>query len=219
MASAAPVATGYFMVSWVFGVAAVKLGYALWLPVAMCAFVYAGASQFSALALLAAQASASTIILTTLLINARHLLMSIYMAQALAPVGLTTSQRWLYGVGLTDESFAIHSHQLAHDEVRCGRELLAFNATCHLAWIAGALTGGWSVSVLASASRLKLDYALTAMMVYVMTSLCVSRGRLAAAVLAAGVALLLRGRVDSTINVFVASIAGCAIGICLNKRA
>jgi len=217
--SALPVATGYFAVSWVFGVAALKLGFPLWLPVAMCVFVYAGASQFSALALLAAQAPVPTIIVTTLLINARHLLMSVYMAQALVPLGLTTRQRWLYGAGLTDESFAIHSNQLARDEIRRASELIAFNLTCHLAWIAGALTGGWCVGAFAQAARFKLDFALTAMMVYVLVSLCDSRNKLIVAALAAGLMVLLKTHVDSTVDVFVAAFAGCGVGIWLKKRA
>ncbi len=65
----APVVAANFMVAWVFGVAALKAGFPLWLPVAMCMFFYTWASQFSALALLAAQASAPTILLTTLLIT------------------------------------------------------------------------------------------------------------------------------------------------------
>jgi len=214
---AAPVAAGYFTVSWVFGVAALKVGFPLWLPVAMCMFVYAGASQFSALTLLAAQASVPTIVVTTLLINARHMLMSVYMARALVPLGLTSRQRWLYGVGLTDESFAIHSTRLARGEIRSGSDLIAFNVTCHLAWIVGALTGGWCAGAFAHVTHLRLDYALTAMMVYVLVSLCDSRRKLVSAVVAAGLMLLLKTHAGSAFDVFIAAFAGCGIGICLKK--
>ena len=51
-AEASPVVAGYFTVSFVFGLMAVNAGLPMWLPVAMCLFVYAGASQFAALALI-----------------------------------------------------------------------------------------------------------------------------------------------------------------------
>jgi predicted branched-subunit amino acid permease len=73
-AEASPVVAGYFTVSFVFGLMAVNAGLPVWLPVAMCLFVYAGASQFAALALISSGASLTTIILTTFLINARHML-------------------------------------------------------------------------------------------------------------------------------------------------
>src|SRR3546814_8450459 len=56
-AEARPVVAGYFTVSFVFCLMAVNAGLPLWLPVAMCLFVYAGASQFAALALISSGAS------------------------------------------------------------------------------------------------------------------------------------------------------------------
>ena len=64
-AEASPVVAGYFTVSFVFGLMAVNAGLPMWLPVAMCLFVYAGASQFAALALISSGASLTTIVLTT----------------------------------------------------------------------------------------------------------------------------------------------------------
>jgi 4-azaleucine resistance transporter AzlC len=216
---AAPVAAAYFVVAWVFGIAALKAGFPLWLPVAMCMFVYAGASQFSALALLAAQASAPTIVLATLLINARHALMSIYMARALIPLGLTVRQRWAYGLGLTDESFAVHSARLTRDEIRSGDELIVFNVTCHVAWIAGALVGGLCAGAFSHIARLRLDFALSAMMVYVLVSLCDTRRKLVSVAVAAGVMLLLKSRGGSAADLFIAAFAGCGVGTCLKTRA
>ena len=59
-AEASPVVAGYFTVSFVFGLMAVNAGLPVWLPVAMCLFVYAGASQFAALALISTSATART---------------------------------------------------------------------------------------------------------------------------------------------------------------
>lgn len=42
----APVVAANFMVAWVFGVAALKAGFPLWLPVAMCMFFTHGRPSF-----------------------------------------------------------------------------------------------------------------------------------------------------------------------------
>jgi len=217
-ADATPIAISYFAVSWVFGVAAVTAGYPVWLPVAMCVFVYAGASQFAVLALMAAHASLPLVVLTTLLINARHILMSVFMARALSLLSATRAQRWLYGAGLTDESFAVHSSWLARGQPRNMKDLIAFNLNCHAAWIAGAFIGALCATRVAGLASFKLDYALTAMMLYVLTSLCDSWKKLASAVVAATVMTLLNVHVGASVDVFIAAFAGCGIGTWLKKR-
>ncbi|WP_145139705.1 AzlC family ABC transporter permease [Pseudomonas duriflava] len=215
---ASPVVAGYFTVSFVFGLMAVSAGYPLWLPVAMCLFVYAGASQFAALALMTAGASLPTIVLTTFLINARHMLMSVYMSRALRPLGLTRLERWLYAAELTDESFAFHSSKLQNGGPVDIRDLIGFNLFCHSAWVLGALLGALSSAYTAHLIQYKLDYALTAMMLYVLVSLCDSKIKLlsaAAAVLCMGLLNLL---VESAFNVFIATFTGCGVGLWLKKR-
>ena len=140
-AEASPVVAGYFTVSFVFGLMAVNAGLPVWLPVAMCLFVYAGASQFAALALISSGASLTTIILTTFLINARHMLMSVYMAKALQAMGLSRMERWCYAGGLTDESFAFHSVKLGKGSPVNVRYLIGFNLYCHTSWVLGGLLG------------------------------------------------------------------------------
>jgi hypothetical protein len=104
-------------------------------------FVYAGASQFAALALISSGASLTTIVLTTFLINARHMLMSVYMAKALRALGLSRMERWAYAGGLTDESFAFHSVKLGTGAPVNIRYLIGFNLFCHTSWVLGGLLG------------------------------------------------------------------------------
>ncbi|WP_260962808.1 AzlC family ABC transporter permease [Pseudomonas citri] len=217
-AEASPVVAGYFTVAFVFGLMAVNANLPLWLPVAMCLFVYAGASQFAALALISSGASLTTIVLTTFLINARHMLMSVYMAKALYALGLSRFERWCYAAGLTDESFAFHSAKLGSGAPMSVRYLLGFNLFCHTSWVLGGLLGAVCAKYAAHLIKYPLDYALTAMMLYVLVSLCNTRKKLIAALAAvvcmSGLSLL----GSSPFNVFIATFVGCGVGVCLTKR-
>ncbi|RJS21821.1 branched-chain amino acid ABC transporter permease [Corallococcus sp. H22C18031201] len=70
----------------------------------MSALVFAGGSQFSAVGLLAAGASGVEIILTTLLLNTRHLLYGLSLSQR---VPLRPAQRLLAAHFLTDEAYGV----------------------------------------------------------------------------------------------------------------
>jgi 4-azaleucine resistance transporter AzlC len=184
----------------------------------MCLFVYAGASQFAALALISSGASLTTIVLTTFLINARHMLMSVYMAKALRALGLSRFERWCYASGLTDESFAFHSVKLGSGAPVSVRYLIGFNLFCHTSWVLGGLLGAVCAQYAAHLIKYQLDYALTAMMLYVLVSLCNTRNKLIAALAAVACmgALSLVG--SSPFNVFIATFFGCGVGVCLTKR-
>ena len=214
---ALPVITGYFVVSFVFGVMCINAGLPLWLPVAMCVFVYAGAAQFAALALITSGAPLLSIAVSTLLINSRHMLMAMYMAKQSEGLGISKTQKLLYAFGLTDESFALHSQRLQSRTYTPPGYLLQFNTWCHASWIAGALLGAVASDALHRSSQFQLDYALTAMMIYVLVSLCNSRPKLVVALVVIATTCLLNAFFPSPLNVFVATAVGCGVGLCLKK--
>jgi len=209
---ATPIVAGYFTVSYVFGLMAITQGLPLWLPVAMCLFVYAGASQFSFLTLTATGAPLLTIVATTFLINLRHSLMSVCMSTWMDKHEIKKNIRWLYAIGLTDESFAIHSAAFEKDAL-CSRYLVSFNAFCHLSWVFGALVGGLTAVYANQLTSIRLDYALTAMMLYVLVSLINSKRKLGVALVSIVVMCLLNLTTPSYFNVFFATASGCMVGI------
>lgn len=205
-----PIVAGYFAVSFVFGLTAVNQGLHAWVPVLMSLVVYAGAAQFTFLALVIAQASMFTIVLTTFLINLRHMLMSVYMSDALSSIEMSKKQRLWYGFGLTDESFATHS--LMVNDCHFGPHfLISFNTFCHTAWILGTLFGALAATVASEAISIKLDYALTAMMLYVLVSLINTPKKLIVAIVSIISMCLLNLFYQSYINVFIATAIGCFI--------
>ena len=100
---------GYVPVGFAYGVLARKAGISGINTVLMSLLVYAGSAQLIAVGLFAASTSALSIIITTFVVNLRHLL----MASAIAPY----LKRWrkyelaAFAYELTDETFAVHSAQ------------------------------------------------------------------------------------------------------------
>jgi 4-azaleucine resistance transporter AzlC len=71
-----PICLGYIPIGLAFGVLAQKAGLSPLHIGLMSALVFAGSAQFIAVSMLAAGASATAIILTTFVVNLRHVLMS-----------------------------------------------------------------------------------------------------------------------------------------------
>ena len=101
-----PICLGYFPIGLALGVLAQKAGLPWWAVAMMSVLVFAGSAQFICVAMLAAKATVPAIILTTFVVNLRHVLMSSALAVHLQGV----SRRFLalYSYGVTDESFAVN---------------------------------------------------------------------------------------------------------------
>ena len=89
----------------IYAVSALAAGLDALQTLAMSLFVFAGASQFTAAGLFAAGIAPWTIIITTAIINARHLL----LGASLAPLvrNLPVALKALMAFQLTDESYAV----------------------------------------------------------------------------------------------------------------
>ncbi len=101
------IALGYMPVALTFGFIAETTGLTLIETIGMSAFVFAGASQYMSLSLLAIGTGTLEIIFTTFIINIRHLLMSTAInekAEKDHPV-----IKAVYAFGMTDEVFAVTS--------------------------------------------------------------------------------------------------------------
>ncbi len=100
-----PLIVGAIPFGIIFGALAVASGLSFGATVAMSAIVFAGSSQFIAVGLVAAGTAWPVIVLTTFVVNLRHLLYS----ATLAPYASRLPQRWqvLMAFWLTDETFAV----------------------------------------------------------------------------------------------------------------
>lgn len=181
-----------FVYGTVFGGLAVQAGLRAIEVWGMSLFVFAGASQFVAVPMLAAGASPVAIVVTTYVINMRHYL----MAATLAPAFRDFPRGWLALVAhvLNDESFAIAvSRKNPPDPwVYIGSAA----AVCG-AFLAGVPVGTQLGGLVAEPARWGLDFAFPAVFLALVAGQLRRRAdwliALASATLAVAVALVVPG--------------------------
>ncbi|WP_445619208.1 AzlC family ABC transporter permease [Kushneria sp. Sum13] len=171
---ALPLLSGYLPVALSFGLVASQAGFSAFEATALSLLIYAGASQFLFVGMIAGGAPLWLTVLMTLLINARHLIYSI----TLAP-WMSQSRRWPWLMhGLTDQVFALAHYRLPllseHDRMSW------FSSTAIVAWagwaggtLMGSLAGEQLIQqwpLLASA----MTFALPALFLVLLAPRCTS---------------------------------------------
>ena len=95
----------------IFGALSITTGLSAWATLSMSLFVFAGASQFIAVSLLASATALPVILLTVFVVNLRHML---YAASLMPQVeNLPQKFRFPMAFWLTDETFAVVSNHVA----------------------------------------------------------------------------------------------------------
>lgn len=157
-----PIAIGYIPIGIAFGVLASSTGIETGIGVALSSILYAGASQFVGVGMMAAGASTLEIVATTLILNFRHFIMSSSLSQRLPA---TIGKRFLavLAFGITDESFAVASVQ--QQRVFEPWTLLGLNTIAYLAWNTGTLIGLLLGDAIPSALAASMGIALYAMFI------------------------------------------------------
>ena len=209
-----PICLGYFPIGLAFGVLAQKAGLH---PVEiglMSLLVFAGSSQFVAVSMLSGGASVLSIVLTTFVINLRHLLMSSSLAVYLRSVNKSWTALFAYGV--TDESFAVNLTRFRNSNWDW-RQALVVNQTANVAWIASSIVGAYSGQFI-PAGAFGIDYALIAMFLCLLVFQL--RGRLYAltAIVAGVLAVFLALLVPGNSYIVLASVLAALIGVVCRRK-
>jgi 4-azaleucine resistance transporter AzlC len=151
------------------------------------AVVFAGASQFIALNLLMTGMGPAGIILTTLLVNFRHFLMSAYLSTRLR--NLARKTYFLLAFGVTDEVFSVLSF---HDGPLTPRFVFFLELSAWSGWVSGTVCGfvlgGFLPEILSQSMGVAL-YAL--LLAILLPALKASRQTVFLAVMSAGLNTLL----------------------------
>ena len=99
-----PVMAGYVALGIGFGILLRGAGFGVWYALAMSVFIYAGSMQYVGVGLLAGGASVLSAILTTVMVNARHLFYSISMIRPYKGAGRYKPYMIF---ALTDETYSL----------------------------------------------------------------------------------------------------------------
>lgn len=153
-----PIVIGYIPVAMAFGILSKTIGISIMDSLLFSIFVFAGASQFMALNLLHLGTGMMEIILTTLLVNFRHFLMSASLATRVTK----DMKKWIpfLAFGVTDEIFSVVSFK---KEQITKEFMLAIQLVSYLSWIFGTAFGYLVGEILPSTIKISMGIALYAM--------------------------------------------------------
>ena len=205
-----PIVLGYVPIGFAYGVLAGKSGLSEANTLLMSLIVFAGSAQFIAVGLFATGTGPAAVILTTFVVNLRHML----MAASLAPYLSGWKKRYLafFSFELTDETFALHS-STAGKLNECRLEALSLNVTAQVSWVAGTVLGIIASGLIGDIKPLGLDYALAAMFIGLLVGQCQSPVRVITAIFSGGIATLLYLAGWHQFHIIVATVAGATLGL------
>jgi len=215
LAPALPVVLGYLPIGFAYGVLAANTGLTIVETVALSIFVFAGSSQLIAVALFAQGIHPLSIVLTTLIVNLRHLLMS----ASLSPHMKKWKKIEIAGFcfELTDETFAVHSLRFNKGDTSA-RTAMSINLVCQVAWIAGSLLGALAGNSITDVKVFALDYALPAMFIALLLMQVQNWNHLWVALLGGALSIGLWGVGFKQWNVILAAVVAATLGAILETN-
>ncbi len=212
--AALPICMGYLPIGMALGVLAMQAGLPpAWIGL-MSVLVFAGSAQFIAVAMLAAGASAPAIVLTTLVVNFRHVLMSSALAVPLR--GVRRRFLLLFAYGITDESFAVNMTRFRTGGWDRWRALVVHHAA-NLTWIIATIIGALAGSLIPRGA-FGIDYALPAMFIALLALQLRGRIFLLTALIAGATAILWKVLIPGGSYIVGAAIVAATSGFLLRRR-
>lgn len=206
-----PIFLGYFSIAVAFGLLAGTTGLSSLESVGMSVLVFAGASQFMALQLLHAGAGSVEIIITTLLVNLRHIIMSASVTERLTG---RVIPRCITAFGVTDETFALATMKKDNlpDTFFLGVETISYAG-----WISGTAAGVFAGAILPGFISASLGLGLYALFVSLLVTGIRKNIRLLLIALTAGLCntLMQHCSIPQGVATISAMIAGGAAGLLL----
>jgi 4-azaleucine resistance transporter AzlC len=208
-----PICLGYFPIGLAFGVIAEKAGLTPLEVGLMSLLVFAGSAQFIAVSMLTGGAGLIPIVMTTFVVNLRHLLMSSSLSVFLRDLG--TWRMALYGYGVTDESFAVNLTRF-RNESWDWRRALVVNHLSNAAWVGSTILGGYAGEFIPHGA-FGIDYALIAMFLCLLVFQL--RGALywLIAAVAGGLAVFISMVLPGNLYIVMASVLAATIGVLIRK--
>jgi 4-azaleucine resistance transporter AzlC len=209
-----PIVIGYLPIAFSCGGAATNFGFSTLEAVFLSMVIYAGASQFMALPLLASGTSVAIASVTLLAMNLRHLL---YGPSLLDRAGARARTRhsWAWAFGLTDEVYATAIGFLAaRGQAWSERWMLGIGAAAYLSWVAGtavgALAGGGALAAY-PALEAGLGFMLPALFLALLLAI-LNRRQLPIVATAGAVCALVTLGSGITSGILAGMIAGAVVG-------
>ncbi len=211
-----PLAISAFAIGIVFGVLARQAKLNVLDALLMSGLVYAGASQFVALSLWTTNPfPVTTIILTTFIVNMRHML----MGASLRPWFAKLSPWKVYTTVffMVDESWALTMSDLA----KGGRDagfLFGSGFTLYVAWVSSAVIGRTVGAWIQNPAQWGLDFAFTAVFTALLVGMWKGKSNLLPWAVAAVVAVAAAHWLPGKWYILLGGIAGSVVGAIIDAK-
>ncbi|HEY7828892.1 MAG TPA: AzlC family ABC transporter permease [Candidatus Limnocylindrales bacterium] len=196
----------------VFGLTARSSGFSPIEAIAFSLIVFAGASQFAAVGMVAAGFAWPAVVLLTALVNARHLLYSAAMAPWLR--GQPLLKRIVMAHVLTDEAFAlasVHFRRIGRVDPT-GYWIAAIGST-FIPWNVATILGVFGGQFIPDPRVLGLDVVFPAAMAGLAVGLSSGRREVAAAAAGVACAVVIGLLWDSRLGIVVGGVVGPFVGL------
>lgn len=161
MRAGLPVVLGYIPVGIAYAVMARQAGFSVLETCGMSLLVYAGAAEMMSVGMYAQGAAVITIIITTFILNLRHIIMSTCVNNKLKNV--RTAPRLLAAFGITDEAFALFT--TTPQKQATFPYLLGITLVTYASWNVGSLVGALASDLLPPLVTASLGVSLYAMFI------------------------------------------------------
>ncbi len=200
-----PIGAGYLPLGFACGIVCAEAGMSVIQIFIMSLLVYAGAGQYIAGGMIAAGATPLSIIITTFIVNSRHILYTSVLYPYISKWSFFKQS--LFATQITDEVFAMHSSYMNKNSANT---VTAFtvNIFSHSSWIISNTIGGISASLILDSSKFGLDFTLYALFIALILPRLVNAAQ--------GVALITGGIIATIFALFdmvyIGIIAGAVAG-------
>lgn len=211
---AVPIIIGYIPMGAAYGIIARQSGMGLFPAILMSLIVFAGASQFIAVGLLAGGATPFEVVLTTFFVNLRHVLMS----ASLSPFFQKVSSRIIPFVawGVTDETYAISIGKFNARQADY-RYSLALHYTAYASWVTGTIIGAFAGYIVPTVLQSSLEFALYSMFIGLLILQLSDRFHILIAVFSASMSILFSRFMGGTWHIIAAAMIGATLGLLLEE--
>ena len=211
-----PLVIGAIPLGIIFGTLAQSSGLSFAGAIAMSAMVFAGSAQFIALGLLATGTALPIIILTTFVVNLRHLLYSLSLLTHVRRL----SSGWKLAIGfwLTDEVFAVAVNRYQQSDRSSYKHWYYLGAALfmYLNWQICTVIGLTLGGLIPDAANWGLDFAMSVTFIGMIIPYLKNRS-MTVAVVVSGIMALVTQNLPHQSGLIVSAIAGIISGMLARK--
>ncbi len=211
MKATIPLIVGAIPFGILFGTLAPNSGLSIPATLAMSLFVFAGSAQFIVLALIASGVGLSVIILTTLVVNLRHLLYATALVDKVKHLPL--SLRALMAFGLTDETFAAVSLRYQSSDNKLAHwyylgSMIAMYSNWFLCTVLGVILG----ESFPDMSQWGLEFAMAVTFIGMVVPYLNTAAMWSAVIVAASCSIVF-ANLPHKLGLIVSALSGIAVGM------